>query len=452
MKIPRVMFAAASSGSGKTTITCGILQALSDRGLAAESFKCGPDYIDPMFHTRVIGTPSRNLDPFFCSEDLIRYLLCRDAKRFDISVLEGVMGYYDGLAGTDLKASSYDLARITETPVILIVNTRGMSRTVSALIHGMTTYLPDTKIAGVILNRMSAKIYPGVKELVERECGVPVLGYVPSMPDLVIESRHLGLVTPDAVSDLRGKLKKMAAALEETVDVGQIIRIAQSAPELSASAPIVPKLDQPVRVGVAKDEAFCFMYEDNLALFQRMGAELVPFSPLRDESLPDDVQGLIFPGGYPELFAETLSQNRNMLSEVRTALASGIPCLAECGGFMYLHEELVTKEGKTFPMVGAVPGKTWWTGKLGGRFGYITITARKEQMLGPAGTQIRAHEFHYFESDSCGEDFHAKKPEGTREWECIHADAHSILGYPHLYYPSCPEAAWNFLRACAAYR
>ncbi len=451
MNIPRIMLAAAASGSGKTLITCGLLQALMNRGCRTASFKCGPDYIDPMFHTRVIGIPSRNLDPFFCDADTLRYLLGRQADAFDVSVLEGVMGYYDGLGGTDFTGSSYDLARITDTPVILIVNARGMSRTVSAVIRGIAGYREDSHIAGVILNRMSGSIYPELKALIEEECGIPVVGYVPPVPELVIESRHLGLVTPNDVENLRDKLNRMAAQLEETVDINRMLELAREAAPLEIKKPVWPRSDTPVRIGTARDEAFCFYYEDNLELFRQMGAELVPFSPRKDASLPEDLDGVIFPGGYPELYAGELSANTGMLRSVKEALSAGLPCLAECGGFMYLHREMEDMDSRSWPMVGFVDGRAYRTRKLG-RFGYVTLTASKDQILGPAGISLRAHEFHYFDSTSCGDSFTAKKPLRKRSWECIHADAHSAVGFPHLYYPSCPEAAWNFIQACVNWK
>ncbi|MCD8125701.1 MAG: cobyrinate a,c-diamide synthase [Lachnospiraceae bacterium] len=444
------MIAAGASGSGKTTVTCGLLQALVNRGLRTASFKCGPDYIDPMFHSRIIGVPSRNLDPFFCDAETICFLLARDAEQFQISVMEGVMGYYDGLAGTSLQASSYDLARITETPVVLVVNTRGMSRSVVPVIQGLLRYQEDSRIVGVILNQMSAGLYPEIRALVERECGIPVLGYVPRSPELVIGSRHLGLVTPDGVADLQAKLQKMAEILEEAVDVDGLLRMAESAPQLSFTPPQLSRLPegQTVRLGLARDEAFCFCYEDNLDLLRRMGAELVPFSPLRDESLPEGVQGLLLPGGYPELCADRLEENGSMRSSIRRALEEGLPCLAECGGFMYLHREMEDMEGHVHAGVGLLPGRAYRTEKLG-RFGYVTLTAHTSQLLGEAGMQIRGHEFHYFDSTYCGDAFHAQKPLRKRGWECIHANETAVLGFPHLYYYSNPEAIWHFVKICA---
>ncbi|MDD6212558.1 MAG: cobyrinate a,c-diamide synthase [Clostridiales bacterium] len=455
MKAPRVMIAAASSGSGKTLITCGILQALCQRGMVADAFKCGPDYIDPMFHTRVIGTPCRNLDPFFCDEEMLRYLFLRSASRFTVSILEGVMGYYDGVAGTSLHGSSYDLARITKTPVVLVVNTRGMSRSIVPLIQGMVRYREDSHICGVILNRMSPSLYPEIRDIVEEECGIKVLGYVPPVPEAVIESRHLGLVTPEGVADLKEKLDKMAEVLKNSVDLDALLALADAAEDLEYRTPAIPdplgdKKGQ-VRIAAARDEAFCFYYEDNLDLLRQMGAEIVEFSPLRDSCLPDGIHGLILPGGYPELFADVLEKNESMRRSIYEAVRNGLPSLAECGGFMYLHREMEDMKGNVFQGVGLVDGKAYRTEKLG-RFGYITLTANRDQILGKTGTKLRAHEFHYFDSTSCGDSFHAQKPSRKRNWDCIHGEERCAWGFPHLYFYSNPEAASHFVEACADYK
>lgn len=267
VKIPRVLLAAGASGSGKTLITCGLLQALVNRNLKTASFKCGPDYIDPMFHSRVIGTKSRNLDTFFTDENRTRYLLAKNAADCEIAVMEGVMGYYDGVGGTTSRASAYDLAKTTDTPVILIVNSRGMSVSLAAYVKGFLEYKKDSHICGVIFNQMSPMLYPRMKQLLEEELSVKVLGYVPKVEDCVIESRHLGLVLPEEIPELKNRLQKLAEVLEKTLDIDGILELAQTAPELQA--PDLKKLiqedaafayhtEEKVRIGVADDEAFCF--------------------------------------------------------------------------------------------------------------------------------------------------------------------------------------------------
>lgn len=454
MKIPRILLAAGSSGSGKTLITCGLLEALVERGLKTASFKCGPDYIDPMFHSRVIGTKSRNLDTFFTGSEVTKYLLTRNARDCEIAVMEGVMGFYDGVAGTTTTASAYDLAKVTDTPVILIVNSRGMSVSLAAYVKGFLEYKKDSHIKGVIFNQMSPMLYPRMKKLLEEELGVAVLGYVPKVEDCVIESRHLGLVLPDEIPELKDRLHKLAGVLEETLDIDRILELAGEAPDLLDAKPESVtdfRLSEPVRIGVAEDEAFCFFYADNFRLLGEMGAEIAPFSPMEDKQLPDDLDGLLLYGGYPELNGKKLEQNTTMKDMIREKLKAGMPCMAECGGFMYLHEEMEGMDGNFYQMAGVIPGKAYRTPKLS-RFGYVTLTQKKPALGMEDFGEIPAHEFHYFDSENCGGDFHAAKPESKRGWDCIHGTDTMLAGFPHLYYYGNPEVPKAFLKKCLAYK
>ena len=454
MKIPRILLAAGSSGSGKTLITCGLLEALVERGLKTASFKCGPDYIDPMFHSRVIGTKSRNLDTFFTGSEVTKYLLTRNARDCEVAVMEGVMGFYDGVAGTTTRASAYDLAKVTDTPVILIVNSRGMSVSLAAYVKGFLEYKKDSHIKGVIFNQMSPMLYPRMKKLLEEELGVVVLGYVPKVEDCVIESRHLGLVLPDEIPELKDRLHKLAGVLEETLDIDRILELAGEAPDLLDAKPESVtdfRLSEPVRIGVAEDEAFCFFFADNFRLLGEMGAEIVPFSPMEDKQLQDDLDGLLLYGGYPELIGKKLEQNTTMKDMIREKLKAGMPCMAECGGFMYLHEEMEGMDGNFYQMAGVIPGKAYRTPKLS-RFGYVTLTQKKPALGMEDFGEIPAHEFHYFDSENCGEDFHAAKPESKRGWDCIHGTDTMLAGFPHLYYYGNPEVPKAFLKKCLAYK
>lgn len=468
------MLAAPSSGSGKTMITCGFLQALINRGLSPVSFKCGPDYIDPMFHTKVIGAKSRNLDTFFTGRDVTRYLFARTASKADISVLEGVMGIYDGLGGISPRASSYELAQVTNTPVILVVNARGMSLSVIPLIRGYLDYqsaFGSQMIRGVILNQTSRMTYLLLKEKIEQDTGVRLLGYVPRLPDCVIESRHLGLVTPDEITDVKNTLDRLGKELEQCLDINGILELAQEASDYEETELRTPECAAAYitgqqehggsgcmrsRLGVAMDEAFCFYYQDNLELLEAMGAELIPFSPLHDTHLPQGISGLIFGGGYPELYTRQLAHNVPMREEIYRTLKGGMPYLAECGGFMYLHEEMEDMEGRGFPMCGVIPGRSFHTSKLS-RFGYIQLQVNEEagiqmeQLLKPGHT-IRGHEFHYFDSTNAGAAYRAQKPLGKRQWECIHGDTAYAAGYPHLYYWSEPAFAAAFVEKTVQYR
>lgn len=450
MNLPRVLLAAGASGSGKTLVTCGLLQALKERGLSVSSFKCGPDYIDPMFHSRIIGTNSRNLDTFFTGNETTRDLLAMGAEGTELAVMEGVMGYYDGVGGVTTRASAYDLACVTDTPVLLVVNSKGMSLSLAAYIKGFLEYKADSHIRGVILNQMSPMLYPRMKDLIEKEADIPVYGYVPKVEDCVIESRHLGLVLPHEVKELQAKLSRLAGILESTLDIDGILELARSAEPLEVCTEAKDAPEESFELAVAKDEAFCFFYEDNFRYLRSLGAKLTFFSPLRDEKVPEGADGLLLYGGYPELYAKELSANASMRRSVADLAAKGMPLIAECGGFMYLHEEMEDMEGALHPMCGVIRGKAYRTEKLR-RFGYITLTQKApvfgEEALGP----IPAHEFHYFESESCGEAFHAKKPESERSWECMHGNSQMLAGFPHLHYYGNPNVADAFAKACMRY-
>ena len=447
MNSPRLLFAAPSSGSGKTTVVCGLLRALKNRGKAVRAFKCGPDFIDPLFHETVVGVPSGTLDLFFTPADQLRQLFCRHAAGAEISLVEGVMGYYDGLGAATDRASSYAVSRALDAPVILVVDSRGQSLSALATLEGFLRFRPDSRIRGVIFNRMSEGVYAALRPEAEK-LGVKPLGYVPKVPELMIESRHLGLVTPGEIEDLGQKLDALAALLEKTVDMDGLLALAGSAPALDAPpAPPIPSMPR-TKIAMARDEAFCFLYRDNLDLLEDCGAELLFFSPLRDAALPEGAQGLILPGGYPELYAKALSENESMLRSVREAIEGGLPCLAECGGFLYLHRELEDMAGRQWPMVGVLDARAYRTSRLG-RFGYSTLTPKGDTAFLPAGESIRGHEFHYFESESCGDALRAQKPAGSRAWDCCHSRGNLLMGFPHLYYPSNPQMIERFLRACA---
>lgn len=448
MHIPRLMLCGVQSGSGKTTVTCGLLQALVNRGLRTAAFKCGPDYIDPMFHATVIGAKTGNLDAFFTPPETLRFLLAREAAGMDISVLEGVMGYYDGIAATS-RASSYEVAVRTGTSAVLVVPAKGMGVSVAALVGGYCGFQPDSNIRGVILNRVAPGLYEELKEQIESRCSVRVYGYVPELKDLTVESRHLGLSLPGEVDRLREKLNRLAARLEETVDVDGLLRLAEEAADLTGQGPELRK-GEPVRLGIARDAAFCFYYRENLELLEELGAELVPFSPLEDRRLPEGISGLLLGGGYPELHCEELLRNDTLRDEIRARIAAGLPTIAECGGFLYLQEILEDMEGRAHPMAGVIPGKGWYTGRLR-RFGYVTLRAQADSLYGPAGTELRGHEFHYFDTEDPGEDFRAVKPVRGTQWPCIHSRGNLLCGFPHVYLYSNPACGARFLDVCRAW-
>lgn len=440
-KVPRLVLAGTNSGCGKTTVTCAVLQALVSRGLRVGAAKCGPDYIDPMFHSRVIGAKSSNLDSFFFDRDTMRYLLAHNGQDCDITVIEGVMGYYDGLGLTSTRASTYETARETESPVVLVVNARGAALSVVAAVQGFLDFAPDSAIRGVILNGCSAMSYGALARELESRLGVRACGYLPRLPECALESRHLGLVTADEVEDLREKLRQLAETAEKTLELDALLEIAHNAPVLDFTPPVLPEKGAPVRIGVARDRAFCFYYEDSLDLLRQLGAELIPFSPMADERLPDGVQGLYLGGGYPELYAAQLEENHALRRQIRDAVHTGMPCIAECGGFMYLTQSIAGRA-----MVGALPGDCFDTGKLT-RFGYITATAQEDSLLCRAGERVPMHEFHHWDTPQPGDAFGAEKPSG-KQWRCAYATDTLYAGFPHFHFYAKPVMAQRFLAAC----
>ena len=443
--VPRVMVAATSSGTGKTTVTCGLLRLLARRGLSPRACKCGPDFIDPMFHREVVGVPSRNLDLYLSGEADVRRLLAKGADGAGVTVVEGVMGYYDGVGLTD-EASSWDVARRTETPCVLVVDARGRARTLAAEVVGVRRMREDSRVAGVVLNRASAAAFPALRRAVEEESGVPVLGYLPQLEGAALESRHLGLKTAGEIVDLQQKLGQLADAL--------VLDWAQLAALTDRPAPAAPQLAAPyapaVRIAVAQDEAFCFAYAETLDALRDAGAELVFFSPLRDAALPENIGGLYLPGGYPELYARQLSENCALRAAIRDAVQEGLPTAAECGGFLYLGQALEGTDGKVYPMAGALPGSGHNAGRLV-RFGYAAMTAKADSMLFRTGEALPIHEFHHWDSSENGAEFSVRKTEKT-QWECGFANAHLYAGFPHLYWAGTAlprrfvQAAQHFLK------
>ena len=392
MKLNRIMIAAPKSGSGKTTITCGLLQAFKDVGKNVISYKCGPNYIDPMFHQKVIDVPAKNLDTFFTDEETTRKLFLKNRKEDELVILEGVMGLFDGLGGIREEGSSYHLAKVTKTPIILIVDAKGMGRSVISLIAGFLAYDKEQLIKGVILNRMSRAYYETIKPLIEQELSIDVAGYFPDCKEFCVGSRHLGLMMPDEIADIREQLQKSSEELQKTVSLEAVLQIAEAAEELEvypviteAEVCVMGSTNRPV-IAVAKDEAFCFYYEDNLHLLKEYGAKIEYFSPLHDNGLPDGCCGILLGGGYPELYADKLSHNVNMLHAIKKAEESEMPIVAECGGFMYLHSVIADKEERSYIMTEVLPAKCYDTGKLV-RFGYIELEGGNNDFL-PKGERI----------------------------------------------------------------
>lgn len=449
----RLVISAPKSGSGKTLITIALMQAFLDQGKTVSGFKCGPDYIDPLFHQKVLGIPSKNLDLFFTDEKKTRALFQAENKS-NLSIIEGVMGLYDGLSATSDEASTYRLAAALKAPLILVIDARGMAFSVIAEIKGFLSLDIQGLIKGVILNNTSKALCEKLRPVIEEKCGIALLGCFPNQKDLEIESRHLGLKLPDEISDIKEKVKLAAERIKKSVDLGRLFEIAQSAPDLppeealpsEEALPAGKVTLPPLRIALARDQAFCFYYEDNLRLLRSLGADLVEFSPIHDKALPPDISGLILGGGYPEFYARALEANESLRQEIRQKIEQGLPSLAECGGFMYLHNTIQTHDKSVYKMAGVINADVRYTGKLV-RFGYASVKDKKGFFC---RKEIRGHEFHYFDSSDNGSDCLVTKTSG-QNYETAQVTENHFWSFLHLYYPSNPEFAANFVEKCRRY-
>ena len=442
------LLAAPRSGSGKTTMTCALLMALKRRGHAPCAFKNGPDYIDPMFHRAVLGVESRNLDLYFSAPETVRALYAKGAAGHGAAVCEGAMGFYDGLGGVSDRASAWHLADTLGLPVLLVAEPKGQSLTLAAELNGLKSFRTPSHIAGILLNNCTARMHALLAPMLEKETGLPVLGFLPKLPEAVIGSRHLGLYTAAEVENLQQKLALLADAAEEHIDWPRLLALCEKEPPALPVQPETPPAR--VRIAVAQDEAFCFTYAETLEAFRDAGAEVVFFSPLRDTALPENIGGMYLPGGYPELHARELSGNTSLLREIKQKIESGLPTAAECGGFLYLGQSLTDAEGQSWPMAGVLPGEAKDAGRLV-RFGYATLSADSDSLLFRAGESFPIHEFHHWDSTANGVALAAKKPVGGAEWRCGFVNEHFYAGFPHLYWAGTPLPQ-RFAAAAENYR
>ena len=424
-KISRILISAFSSGSGKTTFTMGLLRFLQKKGIKVSSYKCGPDYIDTMFHG--------NIDLFLSDDNTVKNILA-DAE--NLAVIEGVMGFYDGIAFTDAASASH-ISSITDTPCILIVDVKGKSATLKALITGMLYYRKNN-IKGIILNRISKASYPVYKNMIESELPVKVFGYMPELKDCTLKSRHLGLITAEEMANINNIIDRVAEELEKSIDLDCIIDTAEKAPDLEYDIKEINLIGR-CRIGIAYDKAFCFHYIDNIKVLEKMGAEIVYFSPLEDKALPENLDGLIFYGGYPELYLEKLSSNKSFIESLKKLYNNKIPLIAECGGFMYISQSIDNVE-----MASLIKGSCTMTNKLQ-NFGYVEITAHKDSMLFKKGESFPAHEFHYSIIDEPYSDCIMRKPKSLKSWQGVYLSDHVYAGYPHLYFLSNLKLAERFI-------
>lgn len=450
----RLVIAGTGSGVGKTTITIGLMAALKQKGYVVQGFKCGPDYIDPSYHTAVTGRPSRNIDSWMLSHELVKEIVQKNSKTADISIIEGVMGFYDGKDPRNNSGTTAEISVITKSPVVLIVNCASIARSAAAIVKGFQLLDPKANIAAVIVNRVGSEgHYKIVKTAIELECDIPVVGYLMRDAELTIPERHLGLVPSIERGELDFFFKKLTQTILETVDVERLYELA-IAPELEiSSSQFMKRQSEPsVRIAVAKDAAFNFYYQENLELLEAYGAELVPFSPLRGEVLPKNVHGLYLGGGFPEEFAAELSIEVEVKESIKAAIINGLPTLAECGGFMFLTEAIETTDAQQFEMVGIIPGKVKMQTKLAA-LGYREITGTKGNFLLPEQLQAKGHEFHYSTFEAATEIQPAYQTKGMRGTKPEgYLNGNLIAGYTHFHFGSCPDMVEYWINKCKEYR
>lgn len=448
----RIMFAGTSSDVGKTTIVLGIMRALKNRGMKVQGFKAGPDYIDTAFHTFATGIPSRNLDTWMLDEDVIKELLAKHASKADISIMEGVMGMFDGANIKSIEGSSAHLASITKTPVILIINGAGVALSAAAMVYGFVHFDESIDVKGVIVNKVSGDgHYQIIKEAIEHHVKIPCIGYLAKNEDISLKSRHLGLIPSVEVQALDEKVNKVAEMIEETMNLDLLLELSKEIVdfELIESKSKAPYL----RVGVAYDQAFNFYYQDNLDYLKEQGCELVFFSPINDTHIPSNLDGLYIGGGFPEVFADQLENNITMKKSLKEAIESNMPTYAECGGLMYLTEYIETLEGNKHKMVGIYTGGSKMTKTLQ-QFGYVRGELNRDQIIGSKGTLFKGHEFHrsVVMNEDLERTYNLKKVNKDVTWQCGYNRKNCLGGYPHLHFYSNLEIANNFIKACEAYR
>ena len=456
-KIPRIVVAATGSGVGKTTATVALIGAMRARGLKVAPFKCGPDYLDPTYHQRAAGVRSHNLDGWMMTRDSVLATFARVSADADLAVIEGMMGLFDSATPTGDEGSTAEIAKWLDAPIILVTDASGIARTIAAIAHGFARFDPALRVAGLICNRVGSRGHLDLLRAANPE--VPIVGGFPAHPELAFPERHLGLLMADESTVPQRLIDAWTQLGSDWLDLDAIFEIARSAPQLeNISVPDESKIElRPrCRIGVAHDDAFQFYYEDNLNRLRTLGAELVDFSPSRDRRLPE-VDGLYFGGGYPEALAQELSSNAPMLEAVRSFAASGGVIYAECGGLMYLCENIRTLDGARWPMAALIPGSAVMSDHLQA-LGYVEVETSAESILGPARARFRGHQFRYSTLEDAGaedrvENVYKVKPRwGGAPFVEGYRIGNLLASYVHAHWASNPAIAEALVRSCAAWR
>lgn len=454
MSASRIIIAGTGSGVGKTSVSLALVRALTRRGLRVQTFKVGPDFLDPTHLTLASGRTCYNLDSWMCGKDYVEQLFHRVTADADITIIEGVMGLFDGASPDTSTGSTAEIAKWLHAPTLLVVDAKGAARSVGAVIKGFDTFEPDLRIAGVIANRVgSSRHTDWIRETLTTCHLPPLLGAIPSKAFPTLPSRHLGLVTADSQNLSASHLDQLAEAIEKHVDIEAILSLARSARPLplpNTSSESVARTSAPVTIGIASDAAFHFYYPDNLESLEAQGARLVPFSPIHDTRLPESLDALYLGGGYPEEFAAPLAANTGMMDSIRQFAAKGGAIYAECGGLMLLSESIETLDGVIHPMAGLLPFRTRMCAKRQS-LGYTEVTLHNDTLWGPAGSHLRGHEFHYSQIVESRADTHwspAYQVQYRREPKPLLAGIQGgriLAGYVHLHWAAHPEACRAFI-------
>ncbi len=452
--IPRVVVAATGSGVGKTTATVGLIAALRSRGLRVAAFKCGPDYLDPTYHRRAAGVTSHNLDGWMMGRDAVLATFMRASRGFDLAIIEGMMGLFDSATPTGDEGSTAEIAKWLSAPVLLVTDASGMARSIAAMAAGYAHFDRALNVAGVICNRVGSRGHLDMLRMASTE--VRVVGGLPADAELAFPERHLGLRSADEDAVPQRLFDAWGRLASEWLDLDAIISIARAAPELKIDGDRSSRHNghRSCRIGLAWDDAFHFYYEDNLRRLEESGAEIVKFSPSRDERLPE-VDGLYFGGGYPEVLARELSNNRRMIDSVRHFGESSRPIYAECGGLMYLAEAIRTLDGTTWPMAGLIPGVAVMSPRFQA-LGYVEVETRAPSILGPTGTRFRGHQFRYSTLDHNGAEalphLYTVRPKWGAQFEEGYMRQNLVASYVHAHWASNPAIPEALVRACANIR
>ncbi|WP_299091617.1 cobyrinate a,c-diamide synthase [uncultured Metabacillus sp.] len=447
----RIVIAGTGSGVGKTTLTIGLMSALRKKGLTVQGFKCGPDYIDPSYHTAVTSRVSRNLDSWMLTKENVLEIFTRGSEGADISIIEGVMGFYDGKDPRTNTGSTAEISMMIESPVLLVVNCVSMARSAAAIVKGFQVLSKGPNIVGVIANKVGSEGHFNlVKTAIEQECDVPVIGYLKREMDIEIPERHLGLIPSIERGELDPFFDHLGELILETVDIDQLLKLSQADPIVTkvSTSLFQRKKESSIKIAVAKDAAFNFYYPENLEMLEAYGAEIVYFSPLENDPLPDNIDGLYIGGGFPEEFAKELSDNNDAKLSIKQAIEKGLPTLAECGGFMYLTDSIETTDHTRHEMVGIISGEVKMHTKRVA-LGYREIKGRKGNFLINEQQKAKGHEFHYSTFSPKEEVHHAYETKGMRGIKLEGCLKHNVVaGYTHIHFASCPELVEKWIAYC----